>query len=94
MAVACRAKGFDLSTFSTIVLLLDGADENAAQNGVQKQLRRPEEVASLLELYKEVPIETAKRAMRFWAIRQQSLNDTAAPAPDAAPDEGSDQAST
>ncbi len=74
VAVACRAKGFDLSTFSTIVLLLDGAtDDNS--DGVEKQLRRPEEVAELLELYKEVPVETAKRAMRFWAIRQKSQDD-------------------
>ena len=73
--MACRAKGFDLSTFSTIVLLLDGAAENDSNLGLQKQLRRPEEVAELLELYKQVPIETAKRAMRFWAIRQQSLNE-------------------
>ena len=80
VAVACRAKGFDLSTFSTIVLLLDGAAENnAAVSGaaavVQKQLRRPEEVASLLDLYKQIPIENAKRAMRFWAIRNKSQND-------------------
>ncbi len=74
MAVACRAKGFDLSTFSTIVLLLDGVSEDDAETGVRKQLRRPEEVAKLLELYKQVPIETAKRAMRFWAIRQQTLD--------------------
>jgi uncharacterized protein (DUF2336 family) len=83
VAVACRAKGFDLFTFSTIVLLLDGDDENQAETGMEKQLRRPEEVAHLLELYKQVPIETAKRAMRFWAIRQQTMNDAspAAPAP-------------
>ncbi len=83
VAVACRAKGFDLSTFSTIVLLLDGGDENQAETGVEKKLRRPEEVAHLLELYKQVPVETAMRAMRFWAIRQQSLNESepAAPAP-------------
>ncbi len=74
VAVACRAKGFDLSTFSTIVLLLDGVSEDDAETGVRKQLRRPEEVAKLLELYKQVPIETAKRAMRFWAIRQQTLD--------------------
>jgi len=74
VAVACRAKGFDLSTFSTIVLLLDGAIDNGGE-GVEKQLRRPEEVAELLELYKEVPVETAKRAMRFWAIRQKSQDD-------------------
>ena len=77
VAVACRAKGFDLSTFSTIVLLLDGVSENDAKNGVRKQLRRPEKVAELLELYKLVPIESAKRAMRFWAIRQQTLDDAA-----------------
>ena len=78
VAVACRAKGFDLSTFSTIVLLLADATEGGAEDGVEKQLRRPEEVADLLELYKQVPIETAKRAMRFWAIRQQSVNETTA----------------
>lgn len=78
VAVACRAKGFDLSTFSTIVLLLDGvSEESLAENpslgAVQKQLRRPEEVAVLLDLYKQIPIENAKRAMRFWAIRHKSL---------------------
>jgi hypothetical protein len=30
-----------------------------------------------LELYKEIPIESAKRAMRFWSIRQKSLDDAA-----------------
>jgi uncharacterized protein (DUF2336 family) len=74
VAVACRAKGFDLSSFSTIVLLLDGAIDSGKE-GVEKQLRRPEEVANLLELYKEVPVETAKRAMRFWAIRQKSQDE-------------------
>ena len=46
-------------------------------------MRWPEEVAHLLELYKQVPVETAKRSMRFWAIHQQSLNESepAAPAP-------------
>jgi hypothetical protein len=29
-------------------------------------------------LYKEIPVETAKRAMRFWAIRQKSQEDGAA----------------
>lgn len=77
VAVACRAKGFDLSTFSTIVLLLDGAVDNGAGTEVQKQLRSPDEVAGLLELYKEIPIESAKRAMRFWSIRQKSLDDAA-----------------
>jgi uncharacterized protein (DUF2336 family) len=77
VAVACRAKGFDLSTFSTIVLLLDGAAEHSAYEtataaALQKQLRRPEEVASLLDLYKHIPIENAQRAMRFWAIRNKS----------------------
>jgi len=37
VAVACRAKGFDLSTFSTIVLLLDGDDKNQAETGVEKK---------------------------------------------------------
>ncbi len=79
VAVACRAKGFDLSTFSTIVLLLDGSAESTASEtggtgAVQKQLRRPDEVAGLLDLYKQIPIENAQRAMRFWAIRNKSLD--------------------
>lgn len=85
VAVACRAKGFDLSTFSTIVLLLDGAKENDAPEtstagAVQKQLRRPEEVAALLDLYKQIPVESAQRAMRFWSIRQKSMNENGAAA--------------
>ena len=58
-------------------LLLDGATDSGSGE-VEKQLRRPEEVAELLELYKEIPVETAKRAMRFWAIRQKSQEDGAA----------------
>jgi len=65
VAVACRAKGFDLSTFSTIVLLLDGDDENQAETGVEKKLRRPEEFAHFLELYKQVPVETASAPCAF-----------------------------
>ncbi len=85
VAVACRAKSFDLTTFSTIVLLLEGAtEENTAAKGaaetVQKQLRRPEEVAGLLDLYKQIPIENAQRAMRFWAVRQKSISAEAAAA--------------
>ncbi|MDA1098393.1 MAG: DUF2336 domain-containing protein [Proteobacteria bacterium] len=80
VAVACRAKRFDLSTFSTIVLLLEGATEGgsseiSATGAVKKQLRRPEEVATLLDLYNQIPIENAQRAMRFWAIRNQPQAD-------------------
>ena len=84
VAVACRAKAFDLSTFSTIVLLLDGAADNGSSTDVQKQLRSPEEVANLLELYNQVPIESAKRAMRFWSIRQKSQDASSASSADSA----------
>jgi uncharacterized protein (DUF2336 family) len=77
IAVACRAKGFDLSTFSTIALLLDGDNGSGT---AERQLRRPEEVADLLALYGRVPVETAQRAMRFWRVRKQSKDGSAAAA--------------
>lgn len=67
IAVACRANSFDLSTFSAIVLLIDG---DGKVGGTQ---RSPAAVANLLDLYNKVPVDTAKRAMRFWRVRRQGM---------------------
>lgn len=67
IAVACRASGFDLSTFSAIVLLIDG------DGNVGSTQRSPAAVANLLDLYNKVPVDTAKRAMRFWRVRRQGM---------------------
>lgn len=68
IAVACRATGFDLSTFSSIVLLID------SDGKVGSTQRSPTAVANLLDLYNKVPVDTAKRAMRFWRVRRQGMH--------------------
>ncbi len=64
VAIACRASSFDLSTFSAIVLLRGG-------NGKQKG---GSEVAALLDTYMQLPEATAKRAIRFWRLRQKTMS--------------------
>lgn len=67
VAVACRAAEFPLQTFSTIVLLLD----TLARRGAG-QPKRMGQVAKLIELYNKLPVDAARRAMRFWRVRKQS----------------------
>lgn len=62
VAIACRASEFELSTFSAIVLLFVEGDRT----------KEGDEVANLMDVYIKLPIDTAKRAMRFWRIRQKS----------------------
>ena len=63
VAVACKACGYSLATFSSIVLLTQQAGQKTRSGG---------EVAALLELYNKVPATAAKRAMRFWRVRQKA----------------------
>ncbi len=68
VAIACRANNFDLSTFSAIVLLRgDGDGANQRGGG---------EVAALLDTYMKLPEQTAKRAMRFWRLKQKTDYDS------------------
>jgi uncharacterized protein (DUF2336 family) len=67
MLVACRAAEFPLQTFSTLVLLLDGITQRGAG-----QPKKMSQVAHLIELYNKLPIDAARRAMRFWRVRRQS----------------------
>ena len=65
---ACRASEFELSTFSAIVLLF--GDEDRPKEG--------DEVANLMDTYVKLPVDNAKRAMRFWRIRQRTRGQEAA----------------
>jgi len=69
LAIACRACRFDRQTFSTLILSSRGSDEAA---------RTLNEAFDLLQLYDQVPIETAQRVMRFWRLRQSSGDAAAA----------------
>ena len=68
VAIACRASEFELSTFSAIVLLF--GDEDRPKEG--------DEVANLMDTYVKLPVDNAKRAMRFWRIRQRTRGQEAA----------------
>jgi hypothetical protein len=63
LAIACKANRFDHATFSTIVLLTDLA-----------KTRQPELVDQLMQLYDQVTVQTAQRAMRFWRVRRAAEN--------------------
>jgi len=64
MAIACKALDFDANMFSTLALL---THPKGAQN-----VRSGGEFATLMELYRSVPIDAARRAMRFWRVRAAS----------------------
>ncbi len=61
LAIACRAISFDRSTFSTFALMMERS-EGAASVDPYKAV----------ELYNQIPFETAQRTMRFWRIRKQA----------------------
>ena len=60
LAIACRAAGFERSTFAKIVFSLQ---RNEGEQ--QKALR-------ILDLYLKVPHEAAERVMRFWRVRAEA----------------------
>ena len=67
LAIACKAHEIDRNTFSSMVLLID--------KHLTKKSRTPDEVAEFIALYDKVPIASARRAMRFWKVRQQTQNE-------------------
>lgn len=68
LAIACKASGFDRTTFSTIVLKLN-----------DDQPKKSSEIADLISLYDQVPEQAASRTMRFWRVRQQGLRGRSSP---------------
>jgi len=65
LAVACRAAGLDHEVFGGMVRLLS---ENGGARLGGREARR-----QLLDLYDRTPVQTARRAMRFWRVRRQGL---------------------
>ena len=59
LAIACRAHGFDRTTFSTFILTVDPANP-----------RSIEETYRLLNIYDKLEPATAQRIMRFWKVRK------------------------
>jgi uncharacterized protein (DUF2336 family) len=57
LALLCRGAGFDRALFVTLAIGLDTTD---------KGLGRADEFG---KLYESVPVETARRALRFWKVR-------------------------
>ena len=64
LAIACKASRFDRATFSTFVLLTD-----------VNQHRTPDQINALMDLYTQVPIESAQRTMRFWRVRRSAVTE-------------------
>lgn len=66
MAMACRAADLERPAFVTIAVLASGGD---------KALGQAEKLGGL---YHDVPLEAARRAMRFWKMRTQAMAESAA----------------
>jgi uncharacterized protein (DUF2336 family) len=64
LAIACKALDFDANVFSSIALL---THPKGPQN-----VRSGGEFTELVDIYRGVPIDAARRALRFWRIRAQS----------------------
>lgn len=59
LVIACRARGYDRTTFSTLLLTIDPSNA-----------RSIEETYRLLNIYDKLDSATAQRIMRFWKVRK------------------------
>ncbi len=59
LAIACRSAGFDQELFVTLALLRDTKDKREASD-----------MAVLGEIYDTLPLDAARRAVRFWRVRR------------------------
>ncbi|MGE0409030.1 MAG: DUF2336 domain-containing protein [Amphiplicatus sp.] len=66
LAIACRAAGFERSTFAKVVF------------GMQKNPDEQQKALRILDLYLKIPQEAAERVMRFWRVRAQTSTNEAA----------------
>ncbi len=66
LAVGCKAIKFDRATFSNLMLLTDSG-----------KMRKPEEVAEVIEMYDNITVESAQRALRFWRTRMTTQSKAA-----------------
>ncbi len=60
IAVACRASGFDRALYVTIAVLTGGGEHVIGR------------AKDLGDVYNDVPLEAAQRALRFWRLRRQT----------------------
>jgi len=60
LAIACKATGFDRSTFSSILMALS--------NGTSRSI---DETYKLINLYDKIQLAVAQRTMRFWRVCKQ-----------------------
>lgn len=61
LAIACKAVGIEADDFSALARLTSG-------NGTLDTA----DIFEVVEMYKKIPMDTAKRTMRFWRVRQAS----------------------
>ncbi|MEQ1784693.1 MAG: DUF2336 domain-containing protein [Hyphomonadaceae bacterium] len=66
LAMLCRGAGFDRGLFVTICIMIAGAD-----GGISK-------TQEFGEIYEQVPISAAQRALRFWKVRAKGTATQAA----------------
>lgn len=66
MAILCRSSHFPKALFSTLAMQIVGG-----QNGVAK-------AKEYADMYDEVPLAAAQRAVRFWKVRSKTQNTAAA----------------
>ncbi len=66
LAMLCRGAGFDRALFVTLCLLIGGQDYGMAK------------AEAFGQLYEQVPIAAAQRALRFWKVRAKNTDAAAA----------------
>lgn len=62
----CRGAGFDRGLFVTICIMIAGSDAGIARTQEYGQL------------YEQVPVAAAQRALRFWKVRAKGTASQAA----------------
>jgi len=60
LAMCCRAAGFDRALFVTLAVLIAGGDRGFGR------------AEAFGQMFNEVPVDAAQRAMRFWRVRAQA----------------------
>jgi uncharacterized protein (DUF2336 family) len=63
LAIACRASGFDRSTYASILMLKHKADEST-------KVMAATAVEKMLSTYSSLTEQNAQRVLRFWNIRE------------------------
>lgn len=84
LAIACKASGFERSTYASMLMLKHKADKNT-------KVMAATTVERMLSTYNSLTQQNAQRVLRFWNIRERESGAQAAPVAD--PERGSALAS-